>query len=78
MTSCMAPTLVRHRMASGWSTEPRVVEIVWVPVRRSGAAAMESQRLASVARSGPKRKHWDRVRPVPRKAVMMSRAPRHW
>jgi hypothetical protein len=59
----MAPTLVRHSTASGWVKGPSSVVRVGVPVRRIGASARCSHRLASAARAGPKRKDWDRVRP---------------
>ena len=61
MTWAMAPTLVRHSTASGRVTGPSSVGTASVPVRRMGASAMASQRLASSARRGPKRKDWDRV-----------------
>ncbi len=78
MTWAMAPTLVRHRTASGWVTRPSSVGTAGVPVRRIGASARCSQRLASAARSGPKRKDCERASWVPSKPVMMSLAPRQW
>jgi hypothetical protein len=52
MTALMAPMFVRHSTASGQEMVPIPVGMVSVPVRRIGALAMVSQRLASSARRG--------------------------
>jgi hypothetical protein len=67
MTSSIAPTLDRHRLASGSFTRSRRVVIAEVPVSRIGDSTMRSHRLASSASAEPNRKDWDRASWVPSK-----------
>ena len=72
----IAPTLVRHKIASAVSDGPMVVVSDGAPIRRIGDSTTASQRLASRARAEPNRKDCDSASCSPSKSAITSRAPR--